>query len=245
MYRAALQRLATLPQPAYIDQTSHRIVLQQTPQGNISSALDERVLFNSKTRRECVFILPYSDHSQVLFSRSYFAPDVWLIHPALPPGARINFTPDLSDLKTIAVVTSASSYTVRLAGVNALSNGGTAYHLILTPTQDPRVHNLRELWVNAKTYDIMRAVIVGAYAPDPRAPVEPSTVTEDFGQVGPYWVVIHHTWTYNDMLDHVLFRFEDTATEMRFPPSIPDWYFDKAQFTAHRSQVNTDGSVDR
>ncbi|HLI94683.1 MAG TPA: hypothetical protein VKT72_01200 [Candidatus Baltobacteraceae bacterium] len=244
IYRAALRRLAALPQPAYIDVTERRLFIAETPNGNAPGAFDQRVLFNSASRRETVLALPYSDNSQVLFSPSYFAPDNWLIHhPSQPqstsPKAQ-SFTPDLSDLKTIASVVSVAkpSYDITLAGINKLPDGGIAYHLVLKPRSDPVIHNLRELWVKASDFDILRAVIDGTYAPDPNSPVEPSTVTEDFGQVGPYWVVVHHRWTYSDLPDHIVVHFDSTDHKMSFPQNIPDWYFDEVQFGKHRSQVN-------
>lgn len=241
VYQSALQRLTALAQPPFIDTTEHRIIVSETPNGNVPAAWDERVLYDSKTRRECVMALPYSDKSDVLFSPSFFAPDMWLVHrpPASAPS-RTDFTPDLSDLKTIAAVVSVAkpSYNIRVGGLSKLTDGGVAYHLTLNPISNPGVHNLRELWVNAATHDIMRAVIDGKYAPDPNAPIEPTTVTEDFGQVGPYWVVIHRSWTYRDLLHNVVVHFDSTESKMSFPREIPAWYFDEAQFAAHRSEVN-------
>lgn len=254
IYRSALRRLATLPQPPYIDTTEHRIVIVETTHGNVPAAWDERVLYDSTARRECVLMLPYSDTSKVLVSQSFFAPDMWLVHrPIASTVTQISptqtstsapvhsdFTPDLSDLKTIASVVSVAkpSYDIRVASVDKLSNGGTAYHLTLAPKVNPTLHNLRELWVNASNFDIMRAVVDGKYAPEPGAPVEPTTVTEDFGQVGPYWVVIHRGWTYRALITQTVVHFDSTESKMSFPHQIPAWYFDQAQFDAHRGEVN-------
>lgn len=252
IYRSALRRLTTLAQPPFIDTTEHRIIIAETPQGKVPAAWDQRVLYDSTSRRECVLPLPFTDKSQPLISQSFFAPDMWLVHRPIsnaptPPQtsatsatAQGDFTPDLGDLKTIAAVVSIArpSYDIRVASVDKLSSGGSAYHLILKPQGNPTVHNLRELWVNAANFDIMRAVIDGKYAPVPGAPIEPTTVTEDFGQVGPYWVVIHRTWTYRALITHTVVHFDSTQTNMSFPRAIPAWYFDQAQFDAHRSQVN-------
>lgn len=256
IYRAALQRLATLAQPAYIDMTEHRRIVAQSSRGDAPYILHERVLFDSTARRECVLFLPYSGDGSFIISPSYFAPDMWLIRRPLAapastaestpaPTGETNFAPDLSDLKTIADVVSVEkpSYGVRLAGIDKLTNGGgTAYHLVLNPHSDPWKHNLRQLWVNTANFNIVRAVLVGDYRPDPGAMVEQTTVAEDFGAVGPYWVVIHHTWTYRDAAAGVTYHFDSTATKMSFPSSIPAWYFDEAQFKRHRAQVNLTSS---
>lgn len=245
IYRSALEHLSTLAQPAYIDTTMHWKVVADGPQGAQGSVFDERVLFDSMARRECVLFVPYTPDSRVIIGQSYFAPDMWLIHK---PGVRQqqttqpDFSPDLSDLKTIAAVVSVAkpSYDITLAGTAPLTNGGgTAYHLVLEPVSDPWKHNLRELWVSSTNFNVVRAVLVGDYRPDNGQLVEQTTVAEDFGQVGPYWVVIHHMWSYRDAPNGISFQYDTTATNMSFPATIPAWYFDEAQFARHRSQVNT------
>lgn len=247
VYRSALKRLSALQQPAFIDTTMDWKVVAQTSQGDQPSRFDERVLFDSTTRRECVLFVPYTSDSGVIIGPSYFAPDVWLIHRRLAEAAAAaspapNFAPDLSDLRTIASVVSVAkpSYKIKFAGTDKMTNGGgEAYHLKLDPLSEPAKHNLRELWVSASTGNIVRAVLVGDYRPDEHSLLEQTTVAEDFGPVGPYWMVIHHTWSYRDAPDGVTFQYDVTAKSMSFPATIPAWYFDERQFAQHRSEVNT------
>ncbi len=245
IYRSALKRLSTLAQPAYIDTTMHWKVLADGPGGTQGSVFDERVLFDSTARRECVLFVPYTPDSRVIIGQSYFAPDMWLIHkPAVrqPQTTHPDFSPDLSDLKTIAAVVSTAkpSYDIAFAGTAPLTNGGgAAYHLVLKPLSDPWRHNLRELWVNSTNFNVVRAVLVGDYRPDYGQLLEQTTVAEDFGQIGPYWVVIHHTWSYRDAPNAISFQYDATANNMSFPTAIPAWYFDDTEFERHRSQVNT------
>lgn len=244
IYLSALRRLESLPQPAFIDSTMHWKVLAQTQQGDRASEFDERVLFDSTARRECVLFVPYTPDSDSIIGSSYFAPDMWLVHKPPERSAQqtnTNFSPDLSDLRTIAAVVTVAkpAYDITLAGTDPLTKGGRAYHLVLKPLSDPWKHNLRELWINTATFDIMRAVLVGDYRPDTTQLVERTTVAEDFGSVGPYWVVIHHTWSYRDAPNAVLFQYDVTDQQMAFPASIPAWYFDERQFARHRSEVNT------
>lgn len=265
IYRAALKQLATLPQPAFIDTTDHWKVLASTAQGSQVSQFDERVLFDSTARRECVLFMPYTPTSFTIIGPSYFAPDLWLVHqraaaqtppptqtpsPSSSPAGYArqaeqeqNFTPDLADLKTIANVVSVGkpSYKIHFAGVTPLTHGGSAYHLLLDPIGNPAKHNLRELWVNAATSNIVRAVLVGDYRPDAHSLLEQTTVEEDFGKVGPYWMMIHHTWTYRDAMNSVNYQYDVTAATMSFPAQIPAWYFDELQFNNHRAEVNTTG----
>ncbi|HET7813642.1 MAG TPA: hypothetical protein VFL13_04650 [Candidatus Baltobacteraceae bacterium] len=245
IYRAALLHIAGQPQPAFIDTQDDWKVKVAAPDGDHYVRFAERRLFDSAGRRECVLSLPYTTDSDTIVGESYFAPDMWLIrHPSKAPSqnGRSGFSPDLSDLHTIASVVSVPkpSYTITLAGVDALNNGGgTAYHLKLVPLDEPLRHNLRELWVNAQTFAVDRAVVYGDYAPRPLDLVERTTVTEDFGQVGPYWVMIHDVWTWRDAPNNVDFTYDASFLKMSFPDDIPGWYFDRKEFDKHRSEVNT------
>lgn len=244
IYRAALKRIATLAQPAYIDTQDDWKMKASAPDGDHYVRFRERRLFDSAGRRECVLGLPYTPDSYTIVGQSFFAPDMWLIqHPAKPPAqtGRSGFSPDLSDLPTIASVIAVPkpSYAITLAGTAELTNGGgEAYHLKLEPLRDPFRHNLRELWIDTKTFAVDRAVIDGDYAPQPMDMVERTTVTEDFGMVGPYWIMIHDVWTWRDAANAVDFTYDVTFEKMSFPAKIPDWYFDRKQFDAHRNDVN-------
>jgi hypothetical protein len=243
IYRAALLRLTALPQPPFIDDTEHWVVTSLGRE-QIVTEHDQRTLLDSGNRRECILTVPYTPQNEPTFSPSYFAPDMWLIYRPNNAGLRpsnIGFNPDLSDLKTIANTATVAkpSYDIRLTGMDPISNGGgNAYHLILRPLGDPKKHNLRELWVKTTTYDIMRAIADGDYRPSDQYIVESSTVAEDFGPVGPFWLVIHRQWSYHDPMSRVAWNYDARVTKMSFPALIPAWYFERAQFDRHRAEVN-------
>lgn len=244
IYTSALTRLETLRQPAYIDTSQYWTEMTDIDGQQVPSAWLERVLFDSTARRECVLRVPYAPSEAVLISDSYFAPDMWLVHkPTVhAPAGQSNFAPDLSDLKTIAQIVSVAkpSYDIRLAGIDPVSNGGgQAYHLVLRPLDDPIRHNLRELWVSTTTYDIIRAVLVGYYRPDNLHVVQLTTVSEDFGEIGGYRLVVDHTWTYRDITSGATFEYRSAITQASFPAAIPAWYFDERQFVPHRFEVNS------
>lgn len=240
IYAAAMQKLATLPEPAYIDATQ-RVVVTSATNYNVH---DQRGLFRSSDRRENILTVPYSPRVEAFVGDSYFAPDAWLVHhtgaATLQSAGSLN--PDLSDLKVIANVVSVNkgTYDISLVGVEPLSNGGSAYHLDLRPRSDPIRHNLRELWVNTQTNDIARAVLVGNYRPTFRDALQLTTAAEDFGQVGPYRLVIHYHCQYGGGIYGTRFDYDSTSEQMSFPACIPGWYFDSAEFARHRNEVNTD-----
>ncbi|HEV2260868.1 MAG TPA: hypothetical protein VGR69_01070 [Candidatus Rubrimentiphilum sp.] len=243
IYKRAMQQLATLQQPGYIVVLEHWITVTSWRSGaSETDQWDERRVFDSTNRRECVLPEPFKP-AQIVpeIGESYFAPDIWLIshRQATIPAGSSNMTPDLSDLKTIASVVSLAqpSYDIRLVGVDPLTQGGTAYHLSLRPRSDPVKHNLRELWIDTSTHNIMRAIIEGGYRPTYSDIVEDTFVSEDFGRVGPYWLVIHRIWTYDDPFSPVKFHYDATSQTMKFPDSLPAWFFNANQFRRHVTDV--------
>lgn len=243
IYQAAMKRLAELNQPEYIIDTEHWVAIATVGGQSEPSEWDERRIFNSETRRECVLNVPYVPKPPQI-GPSEFAPDSWLIARRATTGAtsaKMNsLRPDLSDIPTVAsvVVVARPSYAIRLIGIDPLTHSGKAYHLSLRPLFNPMVHNLRELWINTETNAIMRAVIEGYYQPHYNDMPDDTYVTEDFGQVGPYWLVIHHAWTYHRPLSSETYQYDATSTGMQFPDNLPDWFFDAKQFQAHYSEVS-------
>lgn len=146
-----------------------------------------------------------------------------------------NVTPDLSDIKTIAasVAFGKPSYAISLLGIDHIDANGNAYHLRLRPLFDPSTHNLRELWIDTRSYNIVRAVIDGEYRLSKDDVLQDTQVTEDFGDVGGYWLVIHKVWAYTRPFSGITYRFDFTSLSMQFPPSVPAWLFDARAFAAH------------
>ncbi len=243
IYKRAMEHLAALPQPAYIIDTEHWITVSRFAGGSSDTHdWDERRIFDSTNRRECVLNVPFNpSHHTPQIGESYFAPDTWLIGQRQPAPASdsSNIAPDLSDLKTIASVISIGkqAYDIRLVAVETLTHGASAFHLSLHPRSDPMRHNLRELWINTSTFDIMRAVIEGNYRPTYSDMVQDTFVSEDFGRIGPYWLMIHHVWTYGDPFSSLKYQDDATSTAMQFPPEIPGWFFDAKLFLLHLGDV--------
>jgi len=242
IYHAALKQLAALAQPPFIDEISRWTVTvngaEEPPTPN------RRGLFRSSDRSECVFYEPYHPTDRVTIGASYFAPDVWLVRgEKTAAAANANFAPDLGDLKTIAAVRAVAppAYDISLAGVSRAADGHAIYHLTLKPRFDPVKHNLRELWIDAATYNLLRARVLGSYQVKGH-PEEPSMAVEDFGAVGPYWLVTHVQWEY-DVPFGARVVVDVAALRMSFPDAIPDWYFDERAFARHRNDVAPFGAL--
>jgi hypothetical protein len=66
------------------------------------------------------------------------------------------------------VVTVARTYAVTFVGVEMV-NGTSAYHLRLTPLRNPNVYKLRDLWADARTFEVERLEVAGITAITPLA----------------------------------------------------------------------------
>lgn len=141
--------------------------------------------------------------------------------------------PDFSDPETIAHVTAreAPPYALEFVGTE---DAGTrkAYHLRLRPLLDPAVHNLRDLWVDTITFDVLAAHFASRYSPRPGLAESPSDVTEYFTQIGRYRIADRIVFTYRN--SHVSELSDVTIARVAFPESLPDWLFDQKLFDAQR-----------
>jgi len=236
IYRQALQRLQTLPQPRYIIETQRQLIAT-VRNGQVRDQTDNiaRYVYDSNTRMECGFFLPFNRADEPVIGESHFPPDLWLLHPnGKPAPSTGNVTPDLSDVKTIAtaLVIGKPSYDIRLAGIDAI-NGVMTYHLAMKPLLDAHTHNLRELWIDGSNYKIVRAAIEGSYRLRDDDVLADTLVIEDFGDVGGYWLVVHKIWNYSRPFSAITYRFDFTSLSMQFPLSVPAWLFDRKAFAAH------------
>lgn len=159
------------------------------------------------------------------------------------PPQSVAMSPDISGFMTIARVVSVAKWPYSLAG-NAASpqmeqiDGQQTYHFQLNPREQPQVHDLRDLWIDAQTYDIRRVRFVGTYRPVPRAPVSPTEATVDLRNVLGCWVVTRAQWTYQD--EPLLYTFDVQSNEIGFPATLPDWLFNADEYQKHEAAGESD-----
>jgi hypothetical protein len=140
------------------------------------------------------------------------------------PSAPPNFAPD--PLETIATVTTnAHVYDVRLAGEESI-DGRTCYHLVLRPLSAPDRYPLRELWVDANSFEVVQLTYERPYDAEHTS----ASVRYRFAPIGKdrVWVIVHIE---ADAAIHQLFstkteRVADDLSDISFPSSAPDWYFE-------------------
>jgi hypothetical protein len=159
------------------------------------------------------------------------------------PPQSIAMSPDISGLMTIARVVSVAKWPYSLAG-NAASpqveqiDGHQTYHFQLKPRDEPQKHNLRDLWIDVKTYDVWRVRFAGTYRPVPRAPVSPTEATADLRNVLGCWVVTRAQWEYQD--EPFVYTFDVQNNEIGLPAMLPDWLFNADEYQKHEAAGEPD-----
>jgi len=185
--------------------------------------------------------LPDGNLPPAMILPEFLGPFAWTMRSSVhvaPAAGSAAMLPDVNGLKTIATVTAfdKSPYSVRTGTGTVppieLVDGRKAYHLQLHPTTDPAKHNLRDLWIDVATYDLVKAHFVGTYAPTLRAPRSPTDVTVHFRNVLSCWVVTRAVWTYQD--PPMSFEFDVQNDEIGLPATLPDWLFNDQQYRVHQ-----------
>jgi len=153
---------------------------------------------------------------------------------------RIDATP-APDASAAPVIASVAvliefDYFANYAGID-----GHDYHLKLTPKRDPERNRLTDVYVDRESYVLTRAVahdhlfVEGAAIPE--------RFEVDFGTLEgvPVITEIHGRTDYGAMtydrgstpFHEIDYRFTNVA----FPATLPDWYFDPKSYGAHRAEA--------
>ncbi len=242
---AAFARLQSYPGPPYAVWTATWHIAQ-TPMGyatgSTSSVEVHRYAVRLSDGMENVSDpAPDGKLPPALIMPEFLGPFAWTLRTSVrvpPPGNVVSMMPDVEGLKTIAKVVAFAQPAYVLANSPTQMppiedvDGHPSYHLELRPLEDPRRHNLRDLWIDVTTHDLWKAHFVGTYAPVPRAPVSPTDVTVYFRRVVECWVVTRAAWTYDDPPTH--FDFDVRNNEIGLPGTLPDWLFDAAEYRKHQ-----------
>lgn len=165
----------------------------------------------------------------------FLGPFAWRLRSSIrvaPSGGGPFMQPDISGLRTIASVVTVASlpYAVKLLGIESIE-GHATYHLQLRPLNDPRIHNLRDLWIDTQTYDLRKAHFTGRYAPTLSDLPSDTDATVYFREILGCWVVTRAIWTY--LGKDAFFTFDVQNDEIALPATLPDWLFDAGAYHRH------------
>jgi len=124
-------------------------------------------------------------------------------------------------------------YVVSLAGLERYQDR-TVYHLMLRAVSDEQRHPWKDLWVDMDTYQVWKAHGDAGGSSGPLS--GHATVDVEFAPTGNYWMVKQvmadgqGRFGFISDSGHYEYYFSDFG----FPNTLPDWYFNEAEFDKHR-----------
>jgi hypothetical protein len=178
--------------------------------------------------------------AETLFGHPFpFAPDInFLLYatpaPVSPPPPPVGSPAPQAQATVLRIepVVSDRNYVPSLSGVETF-RGHSVYHLKLRTVRQERDYPLKDLLVDASSFEVWQAHAAAAGTRGPAAGDIDGTA--EFAAVGASWLVTRATG-YGRL--HVGFlsdsaRYEYAFSDFGFPNSLPDWYFDERQFRRH------------
>jgi hypothetical protein len=126
--------------------------------------------------------------------------------------------------------------------VTRIANEGDEIHVSLIPRRDPDRNRLRELYVDAETLELKEVVATDKlYDEDGGNHVYPMlfTITLGWMHAMPIVTHIHGTPTYQKDADYLGrdATVDYDFTDIVFPDSLPEWYFDPRAYAQHASDA--------
>ena len=143
--------------------------------------------------------------------------------PVKPHPVEFVPTPEATQetLRELGAVRALGEFDYR---VTSFQNVAGTLHLTLEPTRDPLRNRLRELWADAKTYELSKVIAADRLFDETRIYSAVFTITLVQLQGFPVVTDIHAVVGdgYDDDGKVSDFTFKDIT----FPTSLPEWYFD-------------------
>ncbi len=161
--------------------------------------------------------------------------DVFERAPAHPQSIDVVPTPEPSGIP--ATIGSVTSYGELEYHVTAVRTEGDLLHLSLRPIRDPDRNRLREIYAERTSFELKKLIATDKLFIMPFDEVHPQLYTITMGTVEgrPVVTAIHGVTTddYNDDGREVDYTFKD----IKFPKSLPDWYFDAHVYAMHSNEA--------
>ncbi len=146
---------------------------------------------------------------------------------ARPPASPV---PEPSGLAQIGRVVASSDYDYR---VDRVAHDGPDWHLWLSPKRDPARNRIDELWVDASSYEVRRMRVRDhLYLGRSGQSLDDEYDVRFEQRDGLPLISSIHGQT-RDGAFETDYRFEN----VRFPATLPDWYFEPKTYGAHRADA--------
>jgi hypothetical protein len=140
-----------------------------------------------------------------------------------------------SAYRTIARVTASGgpAYEVTSAQVE-----GREWHLRVKPLHVPGTYILRELWADTATLELRKAVVADKLFIE-AGPVYDQLDTMTFALVNGRELIthIHSRANFDEQPGGAGFDVDYDFSDVAFPTTLPDWYFQPASYGAHVSEA--------
>ena len=154
-----------------------------------------------------------------IFERALYGASV-AVAPTTP-------APDESPLPVIGGVSVYADYDYRITSVR---RDGDAWHLTLEPKRDPDRNRIDDLWIDALTYEVQRMRVRDhLYLGLSGQSLEDEFDTRFVLRDGLPMIASIHGQT-----KYAQFETDYTFTDVTFPPTLPDWYFQPKTYGMHR-----------
>jgi hypothetical protein len=134
-----------------------------------------------------------------------------------------NFADDPFGPKSIASVSVTDrAYTATLAGIESLE-GASVYHVHLEPNYAPESHPLRDLWIDASTFEVLQLT----YARRAESGTAEGSVEYRFARVGPQrtWAIVYIDATLPVKGSAKAANPHSDLSHVTFPADEPGWRF--------------------
>ena len=160
--------------------------------------------------------------------------DVFERAPAHPQPVEIAPTPE--PVSVPAVIGSVTAYGELEYHVTAVNTEGNLLHLSLVPIRDPNRNRLREIYVDKKTLELTKLIATDKLfiGKDEIHPVQ-FTINMSMIEGRPLVTTIHAVTTDDYKGDSSVVDF--TFKDIKFPSSLPDWYFNARAYAVHTSEA--------
>jgi hypothetical protein len=120
--------------------------------------------------------------------------------------------------------------------VTAREQVGSELHLTLAPIRDRDRNRLRELFVDADTFELHKLIATDKLFID-RGPTFGATFTITMGMVEGFPVVTDIHGHIGDGYKGDGVEVDFTFRDIKFPKTLPDWYFNPRQYGQHTNDV--------
>ncbi|MBV9277800.1 MAG: hypothetical protein JOZ97_06155 [Candidatus Eremiobacteraeota bacterium] len=161
--------------------------------------------------------------------------DVFERAPVHPQPVEVVPTPE--PVSVPAVIGSVTAYGELEYHVTAVNTEGNLLHLSVRPIRDPDRNRLREIYVDKKTLELTKLIATDKLFITPGNEVHPERfeITMSMLDGRPLVTAIHSEATDGYTGDSAITDYK--FTDIKFPSSLPDWYFNARTYAMHTSEA--------